>query len=260
MVTANFLGILGTHPELGRWFTQGDEGHDSPFVAITYGEGRHRRYGADPHMAGRAVRLNGQPTTILGVMPPGFKIIFPEGSSVPPEMDAFVPFRSSLASDPPDQSYLRVIGRLRDGASIPLAQQEIEMIAAHLRSKFTAFAEPPLNLQVVPLQGDLVRNIRPALLALFGGAGLVLLIACTNVANLLLSRAHERTREITLRIAVGAGRGRLIRQLLTESVLLFCCGAVAAISFGWGALRSEEHTSELQSPCNLVCRLLLEKK
>jgi len=104
-------------------------------------------------MAGRAVRLNGQPTTILGVMPPGFKIIFPEGSSVPPELDAFVPFRSSLASDPPDQSYLRVIGRLRDGATIPLAQQEIEMIAAHLRSKFTTFAEPPLNLQVVPLQG-----------------------------------------------------------------------------------------------------------
>src|SRR5437773_11753023 len=110
-------------------------------------------------------------------MPPGFKIIFPEGSSVPPEMDAFVPFRSSLASDPPDQSYLRVIGRLRDGATIPLAQQEIEMIAAHLRSKFTTFAEPPLNLQVVALQRDPVRTIRPALLALFGGPGSVLLIA-----------------------------------------------------------------------------------
>jgi putative ABC transport system permease protein len=237
MMTANFFGILGANPQLGRLFIPGEEGPGAPFVAIISDGLWHRRLGADPHMIGRAVRLNGQPTTIIGIMPPGFKIIFPEGSSVPPEMDAFVPFRSQLATDPPDQSYLRVIGRLRAGATIPQAQQELETIAAHLRSKFTVFVEPPLSLQVVPLQGDLVRNIRPALLALFGGAGLVLLIACANVANLLLSRANERTREITLRIAMGAGRGRLIRQLLTESVLLFCCGAVAAISFGWAALR-----------------------
>jgi putative ABC transport system permease protein len=237
MMTANFFGILGTNPQLGRLFSPREEGPGGPFVAIINDGLWHRRFGADPHMIGRAVRLNGQPTTIIGIMPPGFKIIFPEGSSVPPEMDAFVPFRSQLATDPPDQSYLRVIGRLRAGVTIPQAQQELETIAAHLRSKFTAFVEPPLSLQAVPLQGDLVRNIRPALLALFGGAGLVLLISCANVANLLLSRANERTREITLRIAMGAGRGRLIRQLLTESVLLFCCGAVAAISFGWGALR-----------------------
>jgi len=237
MMTANFFGILGTNPQMGRFFAPGEEGPGAPFVAIISDGLWHRRYGADPRMIGRTVRLNGQPTTIIGIMPPGFKIIFPEGSSVPPEMDAFVPFRTQLATDPPDQSYLRVVGRLRSGVTIPQAQQELENIAAHLRSKFTAFVEPPLGLQIVPLQGDLVRNIRPALLALFGGAGLVLLIACANVSNLLLSRANERTREITLRIAMGAGRGRLIRQLLTESVLLFCCGAVAAISFGWGALR-----------------------
>jgi putative ABC transport system permease protein len=237
MMTANFFGILGTNPQLGRFFVPGEEGPGAPFVAVISDGLWHRRFGADPHMLGRAVRLNGKLTTIVGVMPPGFKIIFPEGSSVPPEMDAFVPFRSQLATDPPDQSYLRIIGRLRVGVTIPQAQQELETIAAHLRSKFSAFVEPPLGLQIVPLQGDLVRNIRPALLALFGGAGLVLLIACANVANLLLSRANERTREITLRIAIGAARGRLIRQLLTESVLLFCCGAVAAISFGWGALR-----------------------
>src|SRR6267378_688623 len=237
MVTANFLGILGTNPQLGRLFLSSEEGPGAPFVAILSDGLWRRRYGGDPGMIGRAVRLNGQPTTIVGVMPPGFKIIFPEGSSVPPEMDAFIPFRSHLASDPPDQGYLRLIGRLRDGVTIPQAQQEMEAIAAHLRSKFTTFVEPPLGLQVVPLQGDLVRNIRPALLALFGGAGLVLLMACANVTNLLLSRANERTREITLRAAMGAGRGRLILQLLTESVLLFCCGAAAAISFGWGALR-----------------------
>ena len=237
MMTANFFGILGTKPQLGRFFAPSEEGPGAPFVAIISDGLWHRRFGADSHMIGRAIRLNGQPTTIVGIMPSGFKIIFPEGSSVPPEMDAFVPFRTQLATDPPDQSYLRVIGRLRSGATIPQAQQELETIAAHLRSKFTTFVEPPLGLQIVPLQGDLVRNIRLALLALFGGAGLVLLIACANVANLLLSKANERTREITLRIAMGAARGHLIRQLLTESVLLFCCGAVAAISFGWGALR-----------------------
>ena len=237
MVTANFLGILGTNPQLGRLFLSSEEGPGGPFVAILSDGLWRRRYGADPHMIGRAVRLNGQPTTIVGVMPPGFKIIFPEGSSVPPEMDTFVPFRSQLASDPPDQSYLRVIGRLHDAVTVPQAQNELETIAAHLRSQYTTFVDPPLGLQVVPLQGDLVRNIRPALLALFGGAGLVLLIACANVANLLLSRANERTREITLRTAMGAGRGRLIRQLLTESVLLFCCGGAAATSFGWGALQ-----------------------
>src|SRR5437016_1893045 len=112
MVTANFLGILGSNPRLGRLFVPGEEGPGAPFVAILSDGLWRRRYGADPRLIGRAVRLNGQPTTIVGVLPAGFKIIFPEGSSVPPEMDAFVPFRSQLASDPPDQSYLRVIGRL----------------------------------------------------------------------------------------------------------------------------------------------------
>jgi hypothetical protein len=152
-------------------------------------------------------------------------------------MDAYLPFRSDLASDPADQSYLRVIGRLRSSVTIPQAQQEMDMIATQIRASYSTFADPPLTLQVVPLQGDVVRNIRPALLALFGGAGLVLLIACVNVANLLLVRANERTLEMALRTAMGAERGRLIRQLLTESVLLSCCGAVAAIGLGWWALR-----------------------
>jgi putative ABC transport system permease protein len=113
----------------------------------------------------------------------------------------------------------------------------MDALAGQIRAEYKTFADPPLTLQVVPLQGDVVRNIQPALLALFAGAGLVLLIACVNVANLLLVRANERTLEMALRTALGAGRGRLIRQLLTESLLVSCCGAVAALGFGWCALR-----------------------
>ena len=237
MVTANFLAILGANPRLGRFFEPGEQGPGSPPVMIVSDGLWRRRYGADPRRIGQTVRLNGQSVTIVGVMPPGFRIIFPEGSSVPPEMDAYIPFRSNLASDPADQSYLRVIGRLRDGVTIAQAQQEMDALAAEIRSKFPTFVDPPLGLQIVPLQGDVVRNIRPALLALFGGAGLVLLIACVNVANLLLVRANERTLEMALRTAMGAGRGRLIRQLLTESVLLSCGGALAALGLGWWALK-----------------------
>jgi predicted permease len=237
MVTANFLGILGTTPQIGRFFEAGEQGPGAPRVVIISDGLWRRRFGADTRSVGKNVRLNGQSVTIVGVMPAGFRIIFPEGSSVPAEMDAYVPFRSNLASDPADQSYLRVIGRLRGDVTIAQAQQEMDMLAGQIRAEYAAFADPPLSLQVVPLQGDVVRNIKPALLALFGGAGLVLLIACVNVANLLLVRANERSLEMALRTALGAGRGRLIRQLLTESILLSCCGGVAALGFGWCAIR-----------------------
>ena len=235
LVTSNFLSMLATKPQLGRFFLPDEQGtHAAKSVILSDALWRHR-FGASPRLIGRSVRLNGQPVTVVGVMPPDFKIIFPEGSSVPPEMDVLVPFASNLAQDPRDQCYIRVIGRLRKGVAIPQAQAELESIAAQLRSEFTEFSEQALGLQVVPLHGDVVRNVRPALLALFGGVSLVLLIACANVANLLLSRANERQKEITVRTAVGASRSRVIRQLLTESILLSCLGGAAALLLGsWG--------------------------
>jgi predicted permease len=229
MVTSNFLSMLAAKPQLGRFFFPEEQGTYSAKSVILSDTLWRNRFGANPRLIGQSVRLNGSLITVVGVMPPDFKIIFPEGSSVPSEMDVFVPFTTNLAQDPPDQCYIRVIGRLRKGVTIPQAQAELESIAPQLRSEFKEFSDQSLGLQVVPLHGDVVRNVRPAILALFGGVSLVLLIACANVANLLLSRANERQREITLRTAVGAARGRIIRQLLTESVLLSCLGGVSAL-------------------------------
>jgi predicted permease len=236
LVTSNFLSMLAAKPQVGRFFVPEEQGTFSAKSIILSDALWRHRFGANPRLIGQSIRLNGHPVTVVGVLPADFKIIFPEGSSVPPDMDAFVPFPSNLAQDAPDQSYIRVVGRLRKGATVPQAQAELNSIAAQLRSEFTVFSEQTLGLQVVPLHGDVVRNVRPALLTLFGGVSLVLLIACANVANLLLSRANERRKEITLRTAVGAGRGRVIRQLLTESILLSCFGGAAALVLGSWAM------------------------
>src|SRR5262249_53725449 len=196
-----------------------------------------RRFGGDPHLIGSAVRLNGESFTVVGVLPASFRIIFPEGSSVPPDMDAFIPFPADLAKQPADQGYIRVIGRMKPGVTIQQAQIEADEMAAQLRAQYPTFAEQELKLQIVPLHGDVVRNLRPVLLALFSGVGFVLLIACANVANLLLARANQRQREVTLRIAMGATRWRLIRQMLTESVLLSSIGGAAAVLVGSWALK-----------------------
>jgi predicted permease len=237
LVTSNFLSMLASTPQLGRFFLPEEQGtYAAKSIVLSDALWRHR-FAADPRLIGQSVHLNGHPVTVVGVLPAGFKIIFPEGSSVPPDMDAFTPFPSNLAEDARDQCYIRVIGRMRKGVSIPQAQAELDSIAAQLRSEFTVFSEQALGLQVLPLHGDAVRNVRPALLTLFGGVSLVLLIACANVANLCLSRAKERHREITLRTAMGATRGRVIRQLLTESILLSCFGGAAALVLGSWAMK-----------------------
>jgi putative ABC transport system permease protein len=229
--------MVSSKPQLGRFFVPAEQGWGAaPVLMLSDGLWR-RRFGGDPEVIGKSVRLNAESYTVVGVMPPGFRIIFPEGSSVPPEMDVFFPFPADLAKQRPDQGYIRVVGRLKSGATIAQAQSDVDAMAAQLRKQFGEFAEQELGLHVVPLHGDVVRNLRPALLALFAGVGFVLLIACGNVANLLLSRASQRQREVTLRIAMGGTRGRLIRQLLTESVLMSCIGGIAALLIGSWVLR-----------------------
>src|SRR4029077_16240685 len=194
---------LSAKPQVGRFFVPHEQGAGAPAAILLSDALWHRRFGADPGLIGSTIRLNGAPRTVVGVLPPDFRIVFPEGSSVPPDMDAFIPFPSDLATDAQDQGYIRVVGRMKTGVTVVQAQAELEEIAGGLRAEYPTYAEQSLGLRVVPLHGDVVRKLRPALLALFAGVGFILLIACANAANLQLSLANERRREITLRTAIG---------------------------------------------------------
>lgn len=234
-VTADFLSLLNTRPELGRFFLPGEEGTAAPVVVLSH-EFWRRNYASDPRLIGRTVTLSGRLCTVVGVLPEKFKLMFPDGASVPPSVDVFAPFRGNLARQSRTQGYLRIVGRLRNGVTVQQGQAELDSIATQLRSQFGDYAEQDLHLQAFSLQGDVARNVRPALLALFASTIFVLLIACANVAVLLLSRANERASEMTVRAALGATSGRIIRQLLTESVLLACVGGALALPLSWGIL------------------------
>jgi predicted permease len=236
VVTDNFLSLLCSKPALGRLFIAEDvQANDPDTLIISYGLWQ-RRFGGDPGIIGRALRVGDGAVTVVGVLPQDFRLIFPDDSSVPPNVDLFMPI--GFASAKPDgPSYLRTIGRLRPGANLAQAQSEFDGIAAQLRHTVPAFDDQKFSLHVAPLQDDDTRNVRRTLLLLFGGVAFVLLIACANVANLLLARSNYRLRETTIRLAIGAPRGRILRQLLTESVVLGLAGGAAAIGVGWLALK-----------------------
>jgi len=227
-VSPNLFPLLGVDPVIGRHFTEeegmvpppdADDGDGDTAVAIlSYGLWQ-RRYGGDPGVINHTIEINNNAVPIAGVMPEGFQLLLGPGTSLSPDVEVWQP----LVLDPDDRGFwaYRTIARLAGGGSFEAAQAEIEAIGATLvEENAQAYEGANIRFYVHPLHADLVQNVRPAILALLGAVLLVLLIACTNAANLLLARTKTREKEIAMRAALGAGRARIMRQVLTESVVL----------------------------------------
>ena len=228
IATAGFFPALGIQPALGRAFVRVNESWGSHRVVVISDGLWKRRFGGDPGVVGRELRLTDQTYEIVGVMPPGFRF-----SDSPAELWVPMAFAPGDNMNTRNNYYLTMLGRLRPGVSEQEARTELDVIARRIHGQFPE--TPALSADTEPLRESVVGSARGALLALLTAVGLVLLIACVNVANLLLARAAGRAREVTLRAALGASARRLVRQFLTESLLLSVAGALLGLLLAyWG--------------------------
>ena len=230
-VTASVLPVLGVSPRLGRWFTPAEEAPNVKAAIISERLWR-QRFGGDPRLVGQTVLLDGVANTIVGVMPSSFSIFAASLGGADARVDIWSCIGFSAAARTPRGRWLTVVARLKPGVSMTQAQDDMTRVHAELTRMFPAF-NTGWTARVVPLKDQLTGGVRPALLVMLGAVGFVLLIACANVGNLLLARAASRQREMALRAALGAGRLRILRQMLAESLLLSGLGAVAGLLLAW---------------------------
>lgn len=230
LVTTGFFSLLGVDAALGRTLSIEDETTDAPTAILLSASLWRRRYGGDPGIAGRTILVNDTPLMVAGVMPDDFKLFMPADASVPDDLQAWALFNKNMPQGPRGQMFLRVVGRLAPGVTFQDASNEIAAIAAGISRDFSEYGASGRAFRLVNLHEDGVREVRPALLALSAGVMILLLIACVNVASLLVARAAARQRENALHVALGAGRARLFSRCLAEGVLLASAGAVAGVT------------------------------
>jgi predicted permease len=228
-VTKDFFHVFGASPMIGRGFTAVEDSPNGPQpVVLTY-KLWQRRFAADPNIVGKPVDLSGHVSTIVGVMPRDF-----EGPNSP---DLWMPLQPDPASIN-QAHYLTVTARLRPGTKIESANSQLKVVMDGFRRVFPKAADPSEGIRAIPLRDQIVGDVRRPLLILVAAVCFVLLIACANMANLLLARAATRQRELAIRAAIGASRGRILRQMLTESVLLSVIGACFGLMIGLWSVRA----------------------
>ncbi|HYM24899.1 MAG TPA: ABC transporter permease, partial [Vicinamibacterales bacterium] len=226
-VSADYFKVFGVAPLVGRSFTTSEDLPHGPSVAVISSALWQSRFGGSPDIVGRPILLNNVPYSVVGVIPKDFV-------SDPANVDVWIPMQADPASTNQGH-YLNVAGRLKPGVTVAAARAEMKVIGERFRQANPKWMDAEESVAVVPMREATTGDVRTALLVMFGAVALVLLIACANVANLLLARAAGRQRELAIRSAMGASRSRVVRQLLTESVLLAGCGGVLGLLLGaWG--------------------------
>lgn len=246
--SANLLAVYGLTPHLGRGFRPDDE-HVVAFEAMGDPEATlptgvamlshgfwMTRFGGDPGAIGTLVRIEFMPYEIVGVTPPGFASMLPDEPGGQPPIQVWMLSRMDFRQMPRDVSFVRAIGRLGDGVTMAQARSEATAFARRQERIHASHRETGFAIDVVPLQQELSRRFSGPLLVLFGSVGFVLLIACVNLVNLVLARMSAREHELAIRLALGSGRGRVLRQLLTESLLLSVLGACAGLLLAYWLL------------------------